>query len=368
MLKFKNFQSLTENKFSIAEAYVEPFKSLTAKQQSYYQRLMDRLPILDNALANKVIYSADFKDGDYAVKILAEKIYDAFKYEVYKEEFKANNFEDDPVSLYSLRSSKKYLKHFSKPELASKYPRIVSFLESMVTVHELVDVVKKTYLVKGKKPKDAVMPEKGATAGAAHHDFKPMPKLESVKRAKELMTTLTTMVRSEYIKQFEGVYTDNVNKIKEKEMTPGDFLRSKDPRVKENIKNFFDYSGPRKEPMPVRPDLSVRIKKVSEDTVNTILESLIHKNTTKLAAIFERKSTITKSEVGSYNLNGSNLDATMHFEFDDGSKFTMITKTEFSWSKYGKPFARYPSRFTNVIKADGSRMKMPSEAKMNKEF
>jgi len=74
-----------------------------------------------------------------------------------------------------------------------------------------------------------------------------------------------------------------------------------------------------------------------------------------------RKPVVIKSGSGT-------IEAGFKFEFADGSEFTVINKIVTKYSYTGKPFEQFPTTFHDVIFPDKTRMKMPSEEKMVKEF
>lgn len=97
-------------------------------------------------------------------------------------------------------------------------------------------------------------------------------------------------------------------------------------------------------------------------------DEFVVKNAKKLAPIVDKKDNLTAvQEIGeTINLNG--FTGVIRVTFDDGSRFDAINSIVYNTSALGKSFMQFPLRFNNVIKANGERMKGPSEKKMNEEF
>ena len=109
---------------------------------------------------------------------------------------------------------------------------------------------------------------------------------------------------------------------------------------------------------------------MATDTVAMLEDFFIVKNVQKLALIFERKQELKSHKIVSNKVDSNGvLENVMDFEFTDSSKFRIYTNVEYVYNTVsGDPFIRMPTRFTDVILADGSKMSQPSEEKMDKEF
>lgn len=62
------------------------------------------------------------------------------------------------------------------------------------------------------------------------------------------------------------------------------------------------------------------------------------------------------------------IESGFKFKFSDNSSFEVVNKIIVKTSTRGKEFNQFPTTFHNVVLADGSKMKQPSEEKMVKEF
>lgn len=110
-----------------------------------------------------------------------------------------------------------------------------------------------------------------------------------------------------------------------------------------------------------------RIHEVINEEANAYADNLQHlfimRVGTKLSDLVERKGNLSK-----YEISGSFLNHWITMVFADGSKFDVQTQVIWKNSPLGNHFAQFPTCFRNVVKADGSKMELPSEAKMKKEF
>lgn len=109
-------------------------------------------------------------------------------------------------------------------------------------------------------------------------------------------------------------------------------------------------------------------RKLAEWSAKQTIDGFIGKNLQKLSLIFQKKAKVSEYKVERAKVVNGMVDCTMFFKFEDNSKFTVYSRAEVSYTSDGKPFMRYPTRFTDVYFADGTKMSMPSEEKMIKDF
>lgn len=109
------------------------------------------------------------------------------------------------------------------------------------------------------------------------------------------------------------------------------------------------------------------VNRLLAPTVKSVEDNWKYKLLSKLAIPIVDKGNLKKVEVLNVRLAGA-VNSTLFVEFEDGSKFFVETSVEYAVSVNGTYFARYPLRFKDVVFADGSEMKNPSEEKIVKEF
>ena len=105
----------------------------------------------------------------------------------------------------------------------------------------------------------------------------------------------------------------------------------------------------------------------------SIEQQFIYKNQLKLSKIVDLKGNLKEIK----ELRGravqvvsgvGTIEAGLEFIFDDKARFTVINKIVSKYSIRGKSFNQFPTTFHDVVFPDGTKMKMPSEEKMVKEF
>jgi hypothetical protein len=106
------------------------------------------------------------------------------------------------------------------------------------------------------------------------------------------------------------------------------------------------------------------IEKEAEYQTRMMFEAFVSKNLAKLSGLMGEGSELL-TVFGKLN---AGLTGYMNFELVDGRAFDMSFSVVTKVSSKGHWFQQFPTRFHNVILADGSKMKTPSEAKMKKEF
>lgn len=102
-------------------------------------------------------------------------------------------------------------------------------------------------------------------------------------------------------------------------------------------------------------------------------QNFLSKNIKKLSHLVELKGNLDKIEEMSskpvqIRSGSGTLEVGFKFLFKDGSEFKVINKIVTKYSFSGKWFEQYPTTFHDVIFPDKTRMKLPSEEKMIKEF
>lgn len=91
--------------------------------------------------------------------------------------------------------------------------------------------------------------------------------------------------------------------------------------------------------------------------------AFVYKVGTKLSGVVEKKGNLAKASI-----SGNLQDHWMTFEFADKAEFQVQSQIVWKCSINGKHFAQYPTCFRNVKLSNGSKMELPSEAKMKEAF
>lgn len=118
----------------------------------------------------------------------------------------------------------------------------------------------------------------------------------------------------------------------------------------------------------LRADFKDALVALAQKEAITLRDSFIYKVVSKLAPIVEAKGNLASvREVGNTIQVGC-LSGMLAIEFADGARFKVDNNVIYANSTRGKLFARFPLTFHDVVLADGSRMKQPSEERVHTIF
>ena len=358
------------------EALVEPLISL--KKYSKYvtgvrkERFEAAIDLISTNYVQDNLYKSEFGDAfSYGVSRNMETIYENMK----KELTPNGRFEElrskDPVAdsdLWGFRivSSGKMLK------IATKYKEyipseIIEFLDNAVKLNASLKVIKANLKSGSKKADQKAAAEKDPSSPT----YKPMPSKEAVENASKFFKESVKLFEEE-LKNTNREKISRANKEIIASKSKDDLKRAVSEGFGSPVFSKFYYVSdkdklfvPKSGNAPSQSDLDKFADEITKETI----DGFIHKNVSKIAKIFERKSKISNHKVIYSKVSNAGLvDSRMVIEFEDKSKFTVYSSTEVSFSSKGKPFYRYPTRFTDVILSDGRKMSQPSEEKMAKEF
>lgn len=321
-------------------------------------RFEEAIDLMIKAANDKQIYNSPFQDAyTYGLGRGLEYAWEKCRDLVWNN---VRETGDDTIKwdLYSF-SNLNGLKKFEKAWLPFKaeYPVQFAFIEA---IRDLPDAVKilKTYILKGK-------PKKEAPPGTF---MKPMASRDATVKAVEFLREAVATFKVDYHNAVREQLTADLAKVKA--LTTPDELKAASTGVKslaglmlsikrKDGKSYFE----------LRSDADEYLIKIINDTVTDVIEGFVAKNTSKLSLIFQKKSEVKSHKINHTYIRNGTLENSMYFEFADSSSFVINSQVVYKWSSVSsKPFMQFPTRFMNVKMADGTKMKMPSEEKMIKEF
>lgn len=351
MISFKKF--VTEQ--SEATAAFQKAKKIAAyiEYPAYRQRFLDALDALSAASEKQEIYNARFVDYkmplsrgmEYAYNTLFDKIRDEVKKSV-----------EDTSDLWGISTTSditKVARIYDK--MPNKIKEAIDFMDAIRGIPAALKIIK-SYVKAGKPPAE---PKPGQFV-------KPAAAFGSNKLALQFMKEATDSFKQELHTDISDKLTTAYNKMKDSKV-PSDLPI--DPASKSVAATIFMVkSKDGKKVLELISGSSDRVKKLIDDTVRDIVDSFVTKNASKLALILQKKEAPKEHRIVKTNIRNGLVENTMKFSFNDGSEFTLESSVIYKYSKTGRLFFQYPTRFKNVKLADGSMMKMPSEEKMIKEF
>lgn len=329
-------------------------KYITSARQK--QRFEDACDLMAKAAKDKLVYNAPFKDAysyglsrglDYAWETLRQK---------HDEEIKQR---EDSIDLWTLEPVK--IKKFQKALASSSNAEIKQFIDAISGIPEAVKVVK-TYIQKGRPPKQPD-PTK---------EVVPMASREASKEAQKFFTQAVASFKEDFhrgvLKQKMAAFDKIKNAKTTKDIPDGPDEKTLATIVFIKRETRWERGGKAVSTLELKPGAEKLVRKVVDDTVEGIIADFVSKNTSKVAKLFEKKGSPKVHKILRTSVRNNVIENTMHFEFEDGSMFDINTQVIYKVSPRGTFFAQFPTRFTNVKYADGTKMSMPSEAKIAKEL
>lgn len=324
-----------------------------------------------DAYNKKEMYQARFGEAySYDLMRPLEHGYEKLRYKTNViERLRANEFKEDSDGVgVSVASIKKELRHWTDHK--ANYPEVWEFFYNLRKLPEFIKELK-TYLKKGREPK----------APVPGQWVKPMVPDAARKLAVGYLEEVVGQVRQDYYASYYEYFTKRAihaqDIVKENEYdvnkTRNVLKQRNDAESYGLINLLFDqisgtYANHWKYTYALKKNWKDILKKTSDKNVDMIIADFLSKNGEKLGHIFAKKVKIVEHKIVSNTVKHGVMENTMYFKFDDNSNFAIYTTTVYSYSKLGTFFVRFPTRFTNVTMADGSKMTMPSEEKMIREF
>lgn len=349
MIGFKKF--ITESA-EVANVF-EKAKQIASyiKSDKYRELYLEALTELAVGAQNKEIYNARF--GEYKTRMLRgiEYGYQNFFNSIKDELIKDGKETSGLWGISSVNEINKIAKIYDKYENSAG----IQFMDSIRGIPDALKIMK-GYVKSGKPP---AQPKPGQFV-------KPVASLEASKLAVKFMTDATESfakkLREDVTKQIMTAY-DKVKSITDPKKLP----RTDDEKIVASTIFVSKYSAGQKV-LELIPNHEQRLQKLINNNVDDIVNGFISKNSSKLALILQKKDAPKSHKIIRTNIRNGMVENTMRFEFNDGSGFTLQSSVIYKYSSMGKLFFQYPTRFTDVTMADGSKMKGPSEEKMIKEF
>lgn len=350
-----------------------------------YQALESVLNKMKEGLDNKEIVNPQFEDVKYCVNRFVEA---AFKATISERYLYAGKYESLPKDLQYLDLP------YSMHAVGALYKKQLKFEQSFpdeVVVKDLrkvLDEIKplydafselKTYVVKANVKKKQMKEE------AEKQEDEYMKKMVSHKDAQKVIELLKSKAKDIH----QEIYNGEMSYLKS--VVSGYLERSKE----KNTTDYYEiYSNPvfadviavlqsvtKKEKQKTNPYLVGEernfslvdnyeeiLSKQANQHANYVVDRFVYKNTSKVAYILNEKNNMKQAALENVNIKKGVIECNLKIDFDDASSFVAYNSVVLSYSKYGKPFYRYPTTFTNVFLPGGVKMKDVSEQTMEEVF
>lgn len=111
-----------------------------------------------------------------------------------------------------------------------------------------------------------------------------------------------------------------------------------------------------------------KAEELSDRYAQDIVNQFTYKNTHKIGYILTEKNNLKEVTLTNVKLGKGQVECDLNCSFEDNSKFIANTSVVLSYSKYAKPFYRYPTIFREVVLPSGESLSNPSEERMEEIF
>ena len=188
----------------------------------------------------------------------------------------------------------------------------------------------------------------------------------------ETFQKITDEMREKYRQAVYDRYLNRVESYIEKVVGKTDreiFKNSWEPiyRDRSMIRDCFDddgsNSGGYKYTKLNKKKAEKYAKREADYSTSMLFDGFVAKNVAKMEGVLKG----LKVENIKLNLSG-NLQGNMVVVCEKNASFSMSFQIEYAYSKLNKLFGRFPTRFHDATKTDGTKIKSASESKMKKEF
>jgi hypothetical protein len=366
----------------------EKFKAIyDDAKPAWVDRAKDMLTNLETAVAADTIFNVDFNEiKDFMSRSLENvlrKNLDAISSTDSAQSPHRVVYDADVSSYVYLNQAKGQVKKI-KDVLAMKSKVFnaadTAHLEKMLAANEAAAEINviltslKPKIVKGRKPNTNVDPN-------AFHS-----KLGSAEAQKKVKEALEAGVK-EPLDDYEEAVRDWIQRYIDRIGKSDTYTQSSDRRQRDGMSDMifthcFDFDKDRDastkdetvyKNVKIRAEKKDFAKKDAEAQRKNIELKYLAKNIKKLSHVVDLKGNLSKIETLEYRKpkiadGGGTLESGFKFIFADGSEFTVINKIVTKYSYAGTKFEQFPTTFHDVKFPDGTKMKMPSEEKMVKEF
>lgn len=279
------------------------------------------------------------------------------------------------LSCWDLRgmvASYKRLQKVSKEAKATKiYKTAMALFDELMPLVKVMEHIKAITVMASAKKAEA----KAAKAAEEGEYKKKYTDHKDVKKVIAILKKVSVDVEQDLYESMAKAMKASVEKFKKSEDTDYTeafkrdgftrmILQSLTERDYEAGKGFRD----RKKYFKLIKGWEAKLDEMAKKDASDIVDKFVYKNSGKLSFIIFTKNNLKAVTLKNVTVGRGAVEATLHLEFADGSEFTAESSVELAFSVLGKPFYRYPTRFSSVKLPDGSRMGQPSEQRMDEVF
>lgn len=335
---------------------------------------------IKNAVEAKEILTTEISDIKYVVDRFVEECYknhidEAFRYAgKYESLPESLQFLYTPSNTFSINSYSKKLDKLPKEDKENDcFKASRSLTDELLNLWETMEFLKKHTV----KAKDKKKQESDAKKEQENEWMKKLTSHADTKKVIALLKSKASNIEETlynlYLPAMQSVVEEYKTQLKNGKSDYREIF--KDPfsliimqELVEPVKNDIQsYLHGEREYKLIR-NYKDKIEKRARRDASDVVDKFVYKNTHKLSYVLYSKNNLEDVSLNNVNIGTGYVECEIHCKFKDSSSFEAKTSVVLSYSKYGKPFYRYPTIFSNVVMPDGSYLSNPSEQRMDEVF
>jgi hypothetical protein len=338
-------------------------------------------PVMDKVARGEVVTTTEYKDAKHVVNgLISDLAYSPFQFYIARNPEGRSSWDHSaeyPEFMYAHNlASPNALKKIEKFKATKKAQWAQEWADHLLSLRPFCEAF--TALKdKAVSPLEIKKQDKESKESTARQAIEKAPfSAEGLKKTETMLKKITESTKQEMIKWTASNLRSIVSKY-ESARKPGETLYALTYRLFPNhnergnsaaraeynqrLRPFVEDNG------DVKKDIEDVILRSATKTVEETQQAFIGKVLSKVTPMVANKK-LAKARVAAVEYRRGILEANIHFDFEDKSKFLLCNKIVFKTSQYGTPFYQYPSTFHDVVLSNGEKMAQPSEQRMNKEF
>lgn len=329
---------------------------------------------ISETIENKEILNPDFNDVKYYInrivnavfkKAISEKYSYAGKYEQLPEELQFLNVP------YELRNVSAFSKSLTKLKDYSEEPFVK---ESQALCKEFNDLTEGYKFMKEHVIKVTDKRKKEKELEKEQEDLwhKNLVGHKDVKKVLELLNNESKNIHEKLMQSHlkDVLYIIDLFK-KHKNEGVKDYREWAKSNVFEliTLQQLTERKGTYYEPeYQLIENYAQKAEEISDKYAKDIVLQFTFKNTRKIGYILTEKNNMKDVSLSNIKLGRGQVECDVNCSFEDGSKFIANTSVVLAYSKYNKPFYRYPTIFREVVLPNGEPLSNSSEERMEEIF
>lgn len=354
---------------------------IEGKREHIITKFENMSPLIEKSLEEKEIVSTKMADLKYYANHFVD---DAYEFCVespflhggkYQKQHPDMQYIDCPGDVRGIKSyAKKLTKVSPEAKLTDMYKAAKALTDELTNLFEVMDFLKE-HTIKASDKKKQEMDQKKSV------EDEWLKKLTSHKDSKKvidlLKSTASSIEDKIYVNYLEDI-TSTVNFYKKKctddntdygKIFEHDgFSRMVIQSVTERYRKEGETYSSKIRHFKLVDNYPEILESQAKKHASDIVNQFVYKNAGKLSYIMYNKDNLDTVEIKNVSLGRGYVECDVSCKFKDTSEFIANTSVVLSYSKYDKPFYRYPTLFRNVKMPDGSPLSGPSEQKMDEVF